>query len=524
MSKRIRRRERQVPADGQLGLELTGQTTEEPRAPKPRARVEFKKGKRRLFVGDMPLEAYLEDAGLGWVVRMRALLEEVDITAFVERYEGTGRRPYHPHTILGLILYGIVEKKWSLRELEALSARDVGAWLICGGLRIDHSTIGRFLLRHEEVLTEQFFIALTQRVVSRLRLKSGEAVTDGTVIEAAASHLSAMKIEALKQASERAVRPDDSRAAARAAALSEAAQVCEERNAERKAKNRLGAGAQVVPGETEAVVQKLKNGSTRPAYKASMIVHESGVVAGYHVDPTSETAAVPPLVEQHRQVFGAAPQCTMLDAGFFTASVLAFFHEQDLDVLCPSGRAMDDESMTRRRRGESTPFLKSEFTYDEQRDVYTCPAGRLLVLHEQSHDAHGPYRRYRGQSCADCPLKKQCTTAKARTLKRYGGDDLKDAMIEVMRQPQAKKRFRRRSCGERPFAGIKTRQGLTRFHRRGLRGARLETALHFAAWNLRLATGTLAVASVELWQREAHPDASWRRVAMLVVVIARPPS
>jgi transposase len=526
MAKRIRRRERHAPTDGQLGLSLATPTSDSAQ-PRPRGPVDFKVGKRRMFVGTQPLDQYLEDARLGWVVRMRTLLEQVDLSAFTARYEGTGRRPYHPRVILGLILYGMLEKKWSLRELEVLSARDVGAWWICGGLRVDHSTIGRFLTRHDDLVTEEFFVALTRTIVGQLRIKGGNAVIDGTVIEAAASHLAAMKIEALGHASERAreearAKPDDDDAARRATELEQAVKVCEERNAQREAKNRVGAGAQVVPAEPEAVVQKQKNGSTRPSYKPSMIVHESGLVLGHHVDPTSETAAVVPLVQQHREILGEAPRCTMMDAGFFTAFVLAYFVEQDLDVLCPSGRALNEASMTRCRRNESTRFLKSEFTYDEQRDVYICPARRLLVLEHVSHDAHGAYRRYRGEACADCPLKARCTTAAARTLKRYDADELKDAMIQVMRQPQAKRRFRRRSCGERPFAGIKTRQGLTRFHRRGLRGARLETALHFAAWNIRVALGRLALVQIELWARQAGCSSSWRRVATIILVIPRP--
>jgi hypothetical protein len=383
------------------------------------------------------------------------------------------------------------------------------------------------LLRHEDTVTEEFFIELTKSIASRLRLSAGDAVIDGTVIAAAGSHLKALKIDALKHAAERAneqaaARPDDSEAARKAAQLEQAVNVCEERNAKREAKNRLGSGAQVVPDEPEAVVQTQKDGSVRPSYKPSVIAHESGLVCGFHVDPSSETAAVEPLIEQHRQVLGEAPQRTMLDAGYFTAFVLAFFFDRDLDVLCPSGRARDDESMKRSRRNPNGQFLKSEFRYDEQQDAYVCPADRLLKRAHRSNDANGHFQKYRGTACADCPLKAQCTRSAARTLKRYDSDELKDAMTDVMRQPGAKKAFRRRSCGERPFAGIKTRQALTRFHRRGLRGARLETALHFAAWNLRLATGALAVVSMELWQRTSNGDASWRPIVSVIIVAWSP--
>jgi transposase len=517
MSKRNRRRERQVPGgQQQLGLE-DGATVEEQMRPHVREAVKFKRGQPRLFVGGMPLKSYLEDAGLGWVVRMRALLEFVDVQKFVEQYEGSGRYPYHPRMILGLFLYGLLEKKWSLRELESLAARDVGAWWICEGLRPDHSTLGRFLVRHQDLITDSFFIDLAQTMASRLQLRAGEAVIDGTVIAAAASHLSTMKAEALKsaaaQAHERAASGDE-QAAHKAVQLDEARRVCDERNAQREAKARLGKGAQVVPHEPEAVVQKQKDGSVRPSYKPTVMVHESGLVTGFHVDPTSETKAVKPLVEQHRAVFAQAPQTAMLDAGFFSTFVLSYLVGEGIEVLCPPGRAFDEASMTRKPRGEKTRFLKNKFAYDAERDVFTCPAQRLLTFESASHNP--PSRRYRAESCIDCPLKAQCTDSNARTIKRYPDDDLKDAITQAMKQPETRERFKRRSCGERPFAGIKQRQGLTRFHRRGLRGARLETALHFAAWNIRLAVGTLTLLQITLWapERDYRP---WRFIAVLVV-------
>lgn len=528
MSKPIRRRERRVPAGGQLGLGLSLDPSAPPKEPAKAGRrgaPKFKEGTRRLFVGTMLLRDYLADCGLAWVIRMWVLLEAVDVSAFVEQYKGTGRHPYHPRMMLGLILYGMLERKWSLRELESLAARDVGAWWICGGLRPDHSTIGRFLVRHADIITEEFFIGLAQTIASSLNLKAGEAVIDGTVIEAAASRLKAVKAEALEQASKEAkeqaeANPDDAKAAHKAAELEKAAETCAERDAKRKAKGRDG--GQVLPGEPEATFQKQKNGSFRPSYKPTVMVHSSGLVTGFHVDPSSETAAVEPLVEQHREVFGEAPECTMMDAGFCSAIVLAFFAIEDLDVLCPSGRAFDDDSMTRRRRNPDGLFIKSEFAYDEERDVYICPADRLLKPEHESRDAHGEYRRYRGTECANCPLKEKCTKSDSRTVKRYEGDDLKDAMAQVMRQPQAKERFRRRSQGERPFAGIKIRQGLTRFRRRGTAGARLETALHFAAWNLRVATGALSLAELEIWAREASDGARWRKIGSIGVIIAWP--
>ena len=64
----------------------------------------------------------------------------------------------------------------------------------------------------------------------------------------------------------------------------------------------------------------------------------------------------------------------------------------------------------------------------------------------------------------------------------------------VMQQPAARRRFaRRKAIVERSFAELRMRQGLTRFHRRGESGARVEFALHCIAFNLKWAILRISV-------------------------------
>ena len=64
------------------------------------------------------------------------------------RYQASGRRPLHRRVLLGLVVYGIMQGKWSLWELERLALVDLGAWWITGRLQPDHSTIGKFIQLH----------------------------------------------------------------------------------------------------------------------------------------------------------------------------------------------------------------------------------------------------------------------------------------------------------------------------------------------------------------------------------------
>ena len=60
-------------------------------------------------------------------MRLAALLRDLDYSAFVRVYKPTGGRALHPRTMLGLVVYGILNRQWSLRKLESLARRDVGA-------------------------------------------------------------------------------------------------------------------------------------------------------------------------------------------------------------------------------------------------------------------------------------------------------------------------------------------------------------------------------------------------------------
>jgi transposase len=230
----------------------------------------FKAGNpERLFIGEEPLQNYLIDSGKGWVIRFRAMLFEQDVSGFIEKYKSTGRNPYHPFLILGLILYGAQMGRWSLRQLEDLAKLELGAWWICGGLQPDHSTIGDFIHLHSELLTEEFFINLTSNLVKQLGVSSGSVAGDGTVIEAASSRFKMLKREAAEEALAKA-KKESGENSETTKKRQTALETVEERDRKRKRKGRGKNAAKVCPDEPEATVQPRKDGVMRPSYKPSI--------------------------------------------------------------------------------------------------------------------------------------------------------------------------------------------------------------------------------------------------------------
>jgi transposase len=445
-----------------------------------------------LYIGNVRLDAYLSHSGLGYVLKLREYIFSSDLTPFLSGYSSLGRRAIHPGILLSLILYGIMEGKWSLRSLEEMAVKDSCAWWLCGGVQPDHSTIGKFLNHFGDILTEDYFVSLSQRLVEHLHLSGGMVAGDGTVIEAVSSRYRAIKQEAAAQAAAEAHadlerHPEDAQAQQRAAQaeaahqtlLSRQARSCRRRNSKGPDKLR------VCPHEPEAVLQPLKNGSYRPSYKPVILSSPERMVVGHFVHGSEESAGVGAMLAQHRSLYGSLPLRALFDSGFHNHKVLGLCVAMDLDVLCPSGSASQGEWEKR----DSKYFSKERFRYDEARDVYLCPGGKQLKRYQNRRQDGVAYVLYRCRECEGCPLRDRCTRCPSgRTINRYPGDDLKENMSRVLEQESARRIYSKRSGMVEPvFAELKRDQNLNRFHRRGLAGARLEFSLHCTAYNLKRA-------------------------------------
>ena len=132
-------------------------------------------------------------------------------------------------------------------------------------------------------------------------------------------------------------------------------------------------------------------------------------------------------------------------------------------------------------------FSAQEFTYEAERDVYVCPAGKELRF-DRPHSTERQLRyRARARDCNHCTLKAQCTTSKqGRSLCR----SVDEACLERVRayQPTAayKKALRKRQVWVEPlFAEGKDWHGMRRFRLRRLWRVNCEALMRAAGQNLK---------------------------------------
>jgi len=442
-----------------------------------------------LFVGTTPLDQYLHDLKEHAPLKVSRLLDEQDWRMFESRYAASGRAPYAPRAMMGLILYGVMQGVHSLRELERMARLDLGCMWVSCGIAPDHANIGRFIVMHEDLLKQDFFESFTRSVLNVCGSGSARVAGDGTVIEAACSHYKLLKEEAVKEHAQAmrqaaAQAKDDTKAQQRADQAGQCEAQFEQRKVARIKRGQDTKSLCVSPTEPDAVMTKLKRGrGFAPAYKPSVLANEDQIITALAVDASSETDVVAQMLDQVERITGAQPDEALFDTGYFHDAVIEATFQREVSLLCPAPPSEQASG-----HGQSGgKFHKSQFDYDANSDTYCCPAGQVLhrIASVVSSAVTREHSKYACDDCQACLMRARCTSAKTRSIKRYPEDKARDALRHVMRQPKAQQVFQRRKAMVEPiFARLRGKQKLDRFRRRGLTAVTREFALHALAYNL----------------------------------------
>src|SRR5881392_845075 len=105
---------------------------------------------------------------------------ELDLSAFYAAYrqDGHGRPAYEPSMMVALLLYAYARGQRSARGIERECLDDVACRVIAANQRPDHSTIARFVERHEDALAGVFSRVLAVCAKAGL-VKVGVIAIDG---------------------------------------------------------------------------------------------------------------------------------------------------------------------------------------------------------------------------------------------------------------------------------------------------------------------------------------------------------
>ena len=454
------------------------------------------------------------------------LIQGISLEHFVVPPGPKGEKPYHPHALVGILAWGYLHGVRSSRNLARLTRQEATFSYLAGGSQPNYRTLARFRRDNAAAFTAVF----QETVVLALRLglaRLGHVALDGTKFKANTSKHKAMSYGRMRQREAQLVgeiavlvaqaEAQDATDDATYGVTSDGYSVAEElalREArlakiqglrarleaeQREAQELTEAEAPLIDdqeqrsfADADARIMLMKRGEYDYAYNAQAAVEaESGIiVAAALTNSAPDTGHLPGLVADIRalrevaDVPGTEPTTVSADAGYFSGDNIAEDGE-GIDLLIAAGRTDPAASAPPGQR-----YTAEVFAYDAARDVWLCPAAKVLERQVTATGATGRPSKHRYLAsvadCAACPLRAQClepgeerrvlVTQRSRTM---------GSMRFKLRQPSARHRYARRKVIVEPLFGqLKEDRGFRTLGLRGVLLARGEWLLACLAHNL----------------------------------------
>lgn len=415
-----------------------------------------------------------------------------------------GRPGYDPRDLLGLYLYGYLNKTRSSRRLERETHRNVEVIWLMRKLRPDHKTIAEFRRRHAEALKGvcREFTLLCQR----LDLFSADLVfVDGAKFRAVNGkdrNFTPKKLEQLLgkidarieeylAELEAADRAEEGEAGATDARLREKLEALRKRKEEYESYQQQLAQSgegQLSLTDPESRLMKVQ-GDLKVCFNAQIAVDPKHhlIVTQDVTNQENDEAQLAPMGVAAKEVLGVEALRVGADAGYHVGTQVVECEANGITPYVPRPKSTSKNE----KRGR---YTKEAFTYDAVRDAYRCPAGEWLGFSTQT-EVEGRMLKYyanRG-ACAACPLRSACTGAKeGRRIMRTPEEGRLEAMAERM-EKEPELMLARKSVVEHPFGTMKWWWDGGYFLVKGLKKVGGEFSLMTLAYNLRRVMNVLGV-------------------------------
>ena len=211
-----------------------------------------------------------------------------------------------------------------------------------------------------------------------------------------------------------------------------------------------------------------------------LIDNEHAIIVDVEATPArtyDEVAATRVMIKRTDDRLGLKPKRLAADTAYGTGRFLGWLRDEDIEPHIPV--------WDRSRRDDGT-FARNDFAYDEERDLYVCPNGKLLRSTGTLH-SDGTYRYIaRKHDCDRCPFRlKCCRKQPMRRVLRDPNEAARNYARKLAGTEGFKQSSRERKKVEMRFAHLKTHHRFERMRLRGLSGAQDEFHLAAIVQNLK---------------------------------------
>jgi len=494
------------------------------------------KYKRYDFSQSMLIPVFFEEQMIPGTLEfaIHTLVEtRMDMSIFDNNYHNdqTGRSAYDPKILLKVVLFAYSRGLIPSRRIERACRENITFMALSGNQRPDHSTIAAFVSSMKEEILPLFRDILL--VCEQEHLLGGTFFAlDGLKLPGNASKRWSGTLSDIRKKQEKIEKKVKGLLEEQISTDKEDHEGFIDPLSRQKQIEKLQKQAERIERWLEENDAKI--GSNKRELQSNVIDNESakmmtshGTIQGYNAQALVDKEH---QVIMHAEAFGRGQDnqnlAPMVDAAkenlekigqtedyfedkIFTAdtnyhnqSTLEKCQEEKLDAYIP-----DLKFRTRDRRfatqGRYQPkkgkkFVLQDFKYNEAKDCYICPNGKMLKLRVKQHTRdRNIYRQYMAdeKDCKQCSLKRRCfyrKNTKRRSLNVPIGaerNNFSKAMLEKVDSDKGRKIYPQRMAIVEPvFANIRTQKRMDRFTLRGKIKVSIQWMLYCMVHNIEKIT------------------------------------
>ena len=434
------------------------------------------------------------------------LVDQLDLSRLEARYGNLGQPAYHPRLMLKILLYGFSVGIFSSRKLQRACRENLAFKFLAGMETPAFRTFIEFRQRHRDEMKAVF--VQTVKLARTLGLaRLGAIALDGSKVEANTSKHKAMSYGRMQEEEKRLkaeiarlldtakatdeqedqeygpegdgyqVGEELARREQRLKKIQEAKAALEAREKREHSAEPIDPKKQISFADHDARSFIKQGEGPRYVYNVQAAVDmDSQIIVSNNVeDSVSDARAARPVLESMERELGDVPEKLVADAGYGNTETLEACRELGVTPVCATTREG--------KEGQESSKL-DRFSYELERDLFTCPHGRAFAF-DHEHAASGT-RTYKTMEPVPCICGHYETTDGREVIRVERSHLAKRELRRIMNEPGHRELYRRRKCtAEPPFGQIKAGMGFRRFLYRGRENIAGEWDLVCAAFNIR---------------------------------------
>jgi len=202
----------------------------------------------------------------------------------------------------------------------------------------------------------------------------------------------------------------------------------------------------------------------------------------YKVTNTTDSKAMGNMLQRAKSILRTNEFTALYDKGYHTGSEFKTADNLEIDVLVAIPNVAS--------QAPNPDYNVENFEYDEEKDFYVCPKGKLLTIPPCGRKLHktakSNFKRYTTKECLTCSVKSECSKAKyGKAIQRSQYQELVDN--NKTRVENNKEYYRQRQAiVEHPYGTIKRQWGFSYIMTKKFKHrAEADVGLIFTAYNLR---------------------------------------